>query len=108
MDSARNEEVHESGADYTREKQGIAVFDTYQDLSSRTSRMEVFGPPAIFMSGPPATVYKLTRLFYVNGGRREVVEACTRCLTLLEELVEDFSGRGREASMGLQSGRIAD
>ncbi len=91
MNEQRVAEFHKTGASHEEQEQAIPVYNVYEDESGR---VEVFGPPAIFMSGPPATVHKPTYYFDLYGQRKEVIDICTRYVTILTKLLQEFWSKG--------------
>ena len=87
MIGERGSEIHATGANHFIEEQTISIYDVYKDESGI---IEVFSPPAKFMSGPPATICKPKRFFHLHGQPKEVLDVCTRFVNMVEKIVREF------------------
>ena len=88
MNTERVAAVHQTGPNFSIQQESIPIYNFYQDS---TGTITVAAPPAIFMTGPPATIFKPTYYFQMNDEPREVSIVCSRYYSLLSDLVEKVS-----------------
>lgn len=88
MNDQRVATIHKTGATIERKKHDIPINDFYKDESGQ---IMVFGPPAIYFSGPAATISKDHYYFQIGGQDELVTELCSRYYFLLTEIVRNVS-----------------
>jgi hypothetical protein len=82
----RNIEVHATGSNRSRGQEGVEFGIGEHRLPRGQGMIQIGGPPGM----PPATLYRPTYSFTIDGTDRKAIEACRAYLALLHRMVEQF------------------
>lgn len=82
----RNLEVHQSGSSRVVGQEGVEFGIGEHRLPGGGGIITISGPPGM----PPATLYRPTYSFTINGADRKATDACRDYLALLRRMVGEF------------------